>query len=135
MHDASSKRLASPAAGLLAMGTFAVLAGGCELRERDWPRVEADRTQVQRGQRLLSQYQCGSCHTIPGVVAAQGQAAAPLAAFGRRSYIAGYLPNRPDTLARWIVEPVALVPDTAMPAMGVSAGDARDMVAYLMTLE
>ena len=60
---------------------------------------------------------------------------APLERWGGRSYIAGHLPNAVDTLARWIAEPQALVPGTAMPDMGVSDVDARAMAAYLMSLE
>ena len=89
----------------------------------------------RRGQRLLAQYQCGSCHAIPGVEAARGSQGPSLRAFGKRSYIAGHIPNRPDALARWLVAPSALVPDTAMPSMGVSLADARDMAAYLRGLE
>lgn len=87
------------------------------------------------GQRLLTQYQCGSCHAIPGVAAARGIQGPSLQAFSKRSYIAGRIPNRPDALARWIVAPSALVPDTVMPDMGVSPADARNMAAYLGTLE
>jgi cytochrome c len=90
---------------------------------------------IERGRALLAQYQCGSCHTIPGVAASRGTAAQPLAGWGGRSYIAGRLPNRPDVLARWIAAPQALVPGTAMPDMGVSAPDAAAMAAYLMALE
>ena len=87
------------------------------------------------GQRLLTQYQCGSCHSIPGVAAARSTWGPSLQAFGKRSYIAGHIPNRPDALARWIMQPSALAPGTLMPSMGVSAGDARDMAAYLGSLE
>jgi cytochrome c len=90
---------------------------------------------VERGRALLSQYQCGSCHTIPGVPSAGGEIAQPLAAWRHRSYIAGRLPNREQVLARWIVAPQALVPGTAMPSMGVSPQDAQAMAAYLYTLE
>ena len=89
---------------------------------------------VERGRQLLAQYQCGSCHSIPGVPSAGGRVASSLKGFGLRSYIAGRLPNRPDTLARWIEQPKALVPDTAMPDMGASHDDARDMAAYLLSL-
>ena len=88
-----------------------------------------------RGLRLLSQYQCGSCHAIPEVPGAQGGIGGTLRAFGKRSYIAGHLPNSPTTLAHWIADPAALIPDTAMPDMGASDEDARDMAAYLLTLE
>lgn len=89
---------------------------------------------VGRGKLLLAQYQCGSCHRIPDVEAARGEVGPALDSFGRRSYIAGQIPNRPDALARWIVDPASLKPGTAMPAMGVSAADARDMAAYLYAL-
>ena len=88
-----------------------------------------------KGQRLLAQYQCGSCHAIPGVAAARGMQGPSLEAFGKRSYIAGRIPNRADALARWISAPQSLVPDTAMPNMGVSNADARDMAAYLGRLQ
>ena len=81
------------------------------------------------------QYQCGSCHTIPGVAAARGVQGPSLEAFGKRSYIAGHIPNRAEALARWISAPQSLVPDTAMPSMGVAAADARDMAAYLGRLQ
>lgn len=84
-----------------------------------------------RGRVLLAQYQCGACHAIPGVPGARGTIGPPLQGFGLHSYIAGELPNRPDTLRRWIADPAALVPDTAMPDVGASDADARDMAAYL----
>ncbi len=88
-----------------------------------------------RGQRLLAQYQCGTCHAIPDVPGSRGRFGPPLAKFGQRSYISGEIPNRPDTLARWIEEPAALIPGTLMPDMGASEADARDMAAYLLALE
>jgi cytochrome c1 len=89
---------------------------------------------AERGRLLLAQYQCGSCHTIPQVAGARGTSGPLLVAFGRRSYIAGHVPNRPEALVRWIVNPAAVVPGTTMPSMGVSERDARDMAAFLHTL-
>jgi cytochrome c len=97
--------------------------------------TDAGELSVERGRALLAQYQCGSCHTIPGVRSARGQVAQPLDAWRRRSYIAGRLPNRADVLARWIVAPAALVPGTTMPSMGVPPADAEAMAAYLLSLE
>lgn len=90
---------------------------------------------VERGRALLAQYQCGSCHTVPGVTGARGEVAQTLRAWSRRSYIAGKLPNRPELLAHWIRDPQALVPGTAMPSMGVSPHDAQAMAAYLFSLQ
>lgn len=95
----------------------------------------ASAASLARGQRLLAQYQCGSCHAIPNVAAARGVKGPSLTAFGRRSYIAGRIPNRADALAQWIVAPQSLVPDTTMPSMGVSLADARDMAVYLGSLQ
>ena len=103
------------------------------------PAPQADQwgmaADAQRGRQLLAQYQCGSCHVIPEVAAARGQVGPGLAAFGRRSYIAGHVPNNVDALAHWIVEPAALAPGTAMPSMGVSMADARDMAVFLHALK
>lgn len=49
--------------------------------------------------------------------------------------IAGVLPNTPDNLARWIVEPQAISPDNVMPDLGVPEADPRAIVAYLASLE
>ncbi len=88
-----------------------------------------------RGQALLARFHCGSCHHIPGVPAARGDYAVTLEAYGRRSYIAGRVANTPALLARWIQKPASVVPGTLMPDLGVSADDARDMAAYLGTLQ
>jgi cytochrome c2 len=111
-----------------ALPVLVLLACGCAL-------AAASAQQLERGRSLLAQYQCGTCHAIPEVPAARGRTGPTLVAFGRRSYIAGEVPNRPAALARWIVAPAELVPGTLMPAMGVSPEDARDMAAYLLSLE
>lgn len=90
---------------------------------------------TSRGLALVAQYQCGACHAIPGVPASRGIHGPSLEAFGKRSYIAGRVPNTPASLAHWIAQPSALVPDTAMPSMGVSPEEARHMAAYLGSLE
>ena len=119
----------------LALLVLAVLAAGCTPGESGLAFERAPPAQRERGRLLLAQYQCGSCHTIPDVQAARGRTGPTLAAFGRRSYIAGQVPNSPDALVRWIVAPATVVPGTLMPAMGVSPDDARDMAAYLLALE
>lgn len=87
------------------------------------------------GKRLVAQYQCGACHVIPSVPAAQGQVGPPLQAFGRRGYIAGGIPNQPETLVRWLVDPPAMKPGTGMPNLGVSPDEARHMAAYLYSVD
>jgi cytochrome c2 len=89
---------------------------------------------AEHGRALIAQFRCGSCHTIPGVHGAVGQVAPPLEWFSRRSYIGGELPNTPDNLQRWLLDPPAVEPGTAMPNLGLRPAQARDIAAYLWTL-
>ncbi len=88
-----------------------------------------------RGERVIRDKGCGACHSIPGVRGAYGRVAPPLDYFSRRSFIAGMLPNNEENLVRWILDPRAVNPKTAMPALGLDVQDARDVAAYLYTLE
>ncbi|MGE3912343.1 MAG: cytochrome c family protein [Chloroflexota bacterium] len=88
-----------------------------------------------RGAHLMREpYGCGACHVIPGVTGATGMVGPPLNGWSRRVYIAGNLPNRPEQLVRWLREPQAIEPGTAMPDLNVTEADARDMAAYLYSL-
>ena len=88
-----------------------------------------------RGAQLIDQYECGRCHTIPGIHDARGVFGPPLNAMSRRTYIAGQIPNNPNNLVQWILAPTSMKPKTAMPAMGLSENQARDVAAYLETLQ
>jgi cytochrome c2 len=88
----------------------------------------------QRGERVIAQAGCGACHQIPGVRGAAGLVGPPLDALAERTVIAGVLPNTPDNLVRWIQTPQAVVPGNAMPDMGLTPQQARDVAAYLGTL-
>jgi cytochrome c2 len=87
-----------------------------------------------RGREVIEQFDCGSCHTIPGVRGARGLVGPPLLWFSRRTYIAGELPNTPDNLMLWVRAPRSIEPNTAMPPLGLSEQQARDVAAYLYTL-
>lgn len=90
---------------------------------------------VDRGKQVIGMKGCGSCHTIPGINGAQGMVGPPLSSFGRRTYIAGELPNQPANLVRWVKSPQSVEPHTAMPNLGLTDQQARDVAAYLYTLE
>ena len=93
-----------------------------------------ERGNAERGRATLAVYGCGSCHEIPGVDAARGMVGPPLTHWSERRYIAGEVPNDPERLITWLTVPQSIEPGTAMPNMGVTDGDARDMAAYLYTL-
>ena len=89
---------------------------------------------ADRGEKLIVANDCGVCHTIPGVARARGRIGPPLTGFAARAFIAGQVPNSPQTLVKWIQDPPAIAPETAMPVLGISESDARDIAAYLYTL-
>ncbi|HEU4565694.1 MAG TPA: c-type cytochrome [Gemmatimonadaceae bacterium] len=131
-------RRAIPRALLLALAaTIALPLTGCGLTRDDdqyeWAARATGGT-PERGREALKRYGCQSCHTIPGVTGADGLVGPPLAGIGKRVYIAGVLPNTPANLVKWIESPQAVDSLTAMPTLGVSASDARDMASYLYTL-
>jgi cytochrome c2 len=85
----------------------------------------------QLGKPLLNRYGCTSCHTVEGIAHADANVGPPLTGIRDRSYIAGVAQNNADNLVRWITHPHSLSPNTAMPELGVSEKDARDIAAYL----
>ncbi len=87
-----------------------------------------------RGKTELRDKGCGTCHTIPGVMGAHALVGPPLEHMASRSYVAGTLPNTPANLQRWIQHPQQVKPNNAMPEVGVSDEEARDISAYLYTL-
>ena len=86
------------------------------------------------GKRLITQYQCTTCHVIPKVPGPNGEAGPSLEKVGRLSYIASGIPNQPDRMVAWLRDPPALKPGTRMPSMGLTEQEARHMAAYLYTL-
>jgi cytochrome c2 len=89
---------------------------------------------VARGRVALRQYACGTCHVIPGVTGADQLVGPPLNGIASRHYLGGVLPNTPENMIRWIRHPQDVSPLSAMPDLGVTERDARDMLAYLYTL-
>ncbi|MEN5157681.1 c-type cytochrome [Achromobacter spanius] len=89
---------------------------------------------ARAGRDALQQYLCVTCHAIPGVPGAWNYVGPALDQMGERSYIAGVLPNTPANMERWLRDPTDVKPGTAMPDLGVSEQDAKDIAAFLRTL-
>jgi cytochrome c2 len=90
---------------------------------------------TEEGSKLIREFGCGTCHSIPRVEGADGTVGPPLDAVGRRTYLAGTLLNTPDNMMKWIRDPQRFAPGTVMPKMGLSSAQARDVTAYLQTLQ
>jgi cytochrome c1 len=123
----ASLAVALSAAACAAGGSSIPFVGGSPAREV--PGGDA-----QRGARAIDAYGCGACHVIPGVPGARGAVGPSLAGFASRQYIAGELANVPENATRWIQRPQSMQPGVAMPDLGVTDADARDIAAYLYTL-
>jgi cytochrome c len=119
---------------LLLLAVFAALSTGCTGGTVVNGYSTYTGGNIHAGKALLQAYGCGSCHVIPGVPGARGLVGPPLLFWARRTYIAGELPNTPDNLVKWIEAPPSVEPGTAMPTLGVSEQQARDMAAYLYTI-
>lgn len=117
---------------------LALLVGGCAD-----PASQASSAQVRRieggdpalGRQVARAHGCPACHVMPGVGPVAGLVGPSLDGFADRAYVAGRLPNRPDALVRWLLEPALVDPGTAMPDVGLSEAEAKHLAAYLYTLD
>lgn len=91
---------------------------------------------VERGQALVVEYGCTVCHVIP-TIAGQGGALGPsLAGIASRPTVSnGVVQNTPENLAQFVQNPASLNPQSSMPPIGLSDGDAEAIAAFLMTLK
>ncbi|WP_199231280.1 c-type cytochrome [Falsiroseomonas bella] len=86
------------------------------------------------GRALAAAHGCTACHVIPGLRGLGSHVGPSLAGIGGGRYIAGVLPNTPENLVRWLRDPPAVAPGTAMPALGLDEATARHIAAFLATL-
>jgi cytochrome c len=120
----------------LAIITALLLCVACTKREEQYQsRVTTGGGDADRGKQLMSKYGCIGCHVIPGVQGPRGMVGPPLDKMGARSVLAGKFANNPENMMRWLQNPQAMDPNVAMPNVGVTPADARDMSAYLFTLK
>ncbi|MCO8125789.1 c-type cytochrome [Acidimicrobiia bacterium EGI L10123] len=116
-----------------AVAAAILLVAGC--RDDPTPRPPgADVGDPAAGADAIEAYGCGACHRIPGIRRADSLVAPPLEGWGHRTFIAGTLANDLENLVRWIRDPDSVEPGTAMPDLGVTDADARDIAAYLLSL-
>jgi cytochrome c1 len=110
------------------LGQPAAASGGAEI-EPGSPAAE--------GKTLVAAKGCGGCHTIPGVAGAVGTVGPNLAGVASRTKIAGGAVdnNGPDDLKKWIMDPPAQKPGTAMPKLGLTDDEATKIAAFLSTLK
>jgi len=88
-----------------------------------------------RGRDLAQSRGCVGCHDIPGTRGPRGNVGPPLTGIATRVYVGGVLLNTPDNLRQWLLDPPRIDPRSAMPNVGLTDQEARDLSAFLYTLK
>lgn len=123
--------------GLLFIGAVAVAFGMRGLHRVDptpAPEFQIPGADLQRGRAAVVAHGCGACHVIPGVRGANARVGPRLIGIAEQGYIAGVLPNSPANIMLWIQDPQGVNPRTAMPDLGVTEEEARDIAAFLYSI-
>jgi cytochrome c len=116
--------------GLILIGAlgYLYLEPGIGDRHPVWVVPEGNQ---RLGREALLRHGCYACHVITGIREATGRVGPKLEEIDRQIYIGGVLPNLPENMILWIQDPLRFSPQTAMPDLGVSDQDARNIAAYL----
>src|SRR5690606_20715721 len=99
------------------VGALLLLLAACDADQPAPLRVAGG--DPERGHAVVVAAGCGSCHVIPGVRGAVSWVGPPLAEWARRGYVGGRLPNAPENLVAWLMDPGAISPGSAMPSLGL----------------
>lgn len=85
------------------------------------------------GRQLFIQ-QCAACHIVTSIPQARGRVGPDLSTYATQPQIAGLVPNTPENLARFLKNPSAVKPGTAMPNLGLSDQQVANLVAFMQGL-
>lgn len=88
---------------------------------------------VAQGKQIVETV-CSACHTVAGT-SANGTVGPELSHFTTIPTIAGVLENNKENLRKWLENPPAVKPGTAMPNLNLSQEQIDALVAYLYTLK
>jgi cytochrome c oxidase subunit 2 len=79
---------------------------------------------------------CWTCHVIPGIANAKGTIGPDLTGLTKRpKIVAGLLDNNAANLKRWLKNPPAVKPGTAMPSLGLTDAEVDQLVKFLTGLK
>lgn len=85
------------------------------------------------GKALFLAKGCAGCHTIEGV--SSGTVGPNLSKEGAKADIAGVLPMNKDNMMKWLSNPPAAKPGTAMPNLGLNQQEQSDLADYILSLK
>jgi len=122
-------------AGLILCCALLLMAAACKKDVRQAASEMTGGGDPDAGKATLARRNCNACHKIPGVESSRATGGPSLEHWTQHQLIAKRYPNTPENLMHWIQDPRAMVDTTYMPSMGVQEKEARDIAAYLYTLE
>jgi cytochrome c oxidase subunit 2 len=96
-----------------------------------------DAPETRAGRELFRTLACAGCHTIDGLTAGRFPGAPNLTHVASQASIVGGLlsPVNQENLSRWIKNPPAVKPGTAMPNLNLDDETVNNIVQFLLTLE
>lgn len=90
--------------------------------------VSADAAQGEE----IFKNKCLQCHAITPDQRGFGP---NLAGFANRNTVAGFRPNEPEWISKWLANPQAVKPGTLMPNVGLNQQEVTELVKYLQELK
>jgi cytochrome c len=106
-----------------------------EVAETERKAAELTGGHPRLGRDAMVSLGCVACHQVPGFFGTKPRVGPPLAEFALRTFIAGTSENTPENLVRFIRDPRSIAPRSAMPKLPMSDAQARDLAAFLYTLQ
>lgn len=97
--------------------------------------------ELERGAKLFKDKTCPTCHLVKGLEGAESASPSMttgpnLTHVGSRMTIgANTLPNTPDNVAKWILDPQAIKPGAKMTKIAMSPDEAKAIAAFLTSLK
>lgn len=107
----------------------------CACVDKSDPPTRIAGADADNGLAVIQRVGCASCHVIPGIRWPRGRAGPSLDRFADSPMIGGRFPNQPDVLVDWLIDAPSMAPATAMPPMPLTESEARDVAAYLYSLD
>lgn len=93
----------------------------------------------QAGKEQIVMHDCHSCHEIPGIPVNRYRRGPSLKHWAKQNTIAKKWPNTPENLEHFLQDPERMLHGSGlrneMTMSSVKAGDARNMAAYLFSID
>jgi len=101
----------------------------------DQKRPAMDDAAARAGREVFLSQTCVNCHRVRGTSATGTYAPDLTHLMSRQTLASGAVPNTPEQLRKWVIDPQRIKEGCLMPAFGLSGEQVEHLVNYLMTLK